>query len=119
MSTKVTKKIRTKQSVEHYNLVQSLKGKVTREVIATAINSSLSTVSRMLASPTYEDYQLMLKKNNAPKSTVVLKQTLPQGVVKSKELDQLGNMTSLALLQSCLRELKEINVLLSKKKFIF
>ena len=116
-------KNKLQKSKERYEIVHTLKGKVGRSELSKILKCSSSTISRMLASNTYEEYQAKLNFNNrsytAKKRDLVFKETIPQSTVKTNDLSKINDVACISALNSILEQLKLINYNLSKRKFIF
>lgn len=96
-----------------FELVKQLQGKVTVNVICSAAKISRSTYSRMSRSETYEQYREVLRLNNRKKPSLVLKPVEttvePTKAFKTNDITQLGEISTLSLLNSILGELKTLN----------
>ena len=127
MRIKISKKRDT--SVERYNLVHTLKGRLDPKLIAKACGVSYITVLRMARAETYNEYTDKLKASyiktmDKRKKYVVLKpaepvEVKPEFKETTKDLSEMGNLACNAILNSILMELKNLNETLNKKKFIF
>jgi len=121
-----------KKSVERYNIVQTLKGKVTNAQLGSILKCSLATISRMKKSPTYEEYQRVLREaviSHKNKSSLAFKPVETVKPIKTNDLSKLNDLACISVLNSQLAESKKINnqlekivellTIVSKRKFIF